>query len=140
MAVSGILGNFCGWSTLCAHYLIYWISRVSRCGVYTGWQDVIIGVCPKEDIKLVDSSIIHMDVSKINPWMYKYKYYRAKLQMAHYIFYLVFTYYLDNRINSIANTCTNTHPYIWLIFIRKKPTLIGGTLVIHNNPVNCTRN
>ena len=43
------------------------------------------------------------------------------------IVYLIVPYYLDNRSNSRANTCWNTH---WVVFIRLKPILIG-TVVIH---------
>lgn len=42
---------------------------------------------------LVDPASSHMLVSKIKPCMCKYKYYTAKLRMAHYISYNL----LDNR-------------------------------------------
>jgi hypothetical protein len=47
--------------------------------------------------------------------MSKYKLlYAVKLRMAHYISYSLFdgTYYLDNRSNSRANTCTNLRVYL----------------------------
>ena len=46
-----------------------------------------------EDSNLVDPASSHMLVSKIKPCMCKYKYYTAKLRMAHYISYNLF----DNR-------------------------------------------
>ena len=60
------------------------------------------------DRNLVDPASSHTLVSKIKPCMSKYKHYTVKLRMAHYISYSLFDspYYLDNRSNSRANTCT----------------------------------
>ena len=66
------------------------LSRESPVGVSSGRQAVILGVCPKEGINLVDSASSHTLVSKIKPCMSKYKYYAVKLKMAHYISYNLF--------------------------------------------------
>ncbi len=60
--------------------------------------------------------------------------YTVKLRMAHYISYSLFDspYYLDNRSNSRANTCTKSRPYGNDVFIRYKPAP-HGSLVNHNN-------
>ena len=49
------------------------------------------------------------------------------------IVYLIVPYYLDTRSNSRANTCINTWLFGKVVFIRLKPTLFGGTMVIHDN-------
>ena len=51
----------------------------SPVGVSPGRQAVILGVCPKEGINLLDSVISHTLVSKIKPCMSKYEYYTVKL-------------------------------------------------------------
>ena len=63
---------------------------ISREGVSSSQQAVILGVCPKEGSNLVDYASSHTLVSKIKPCMSKYKYYTAKLRMAHYISYNLF--------------------------------------------------
>ena len=68
---SGILDTCCGWFAICVHYFTYLISRVSRCGVSTIRHAVIIGVCYKDGINLVDYSSSHTLVSKIKRWMSK---------------------------------------------------------------------
>ena len=52
------------------------------------------------------------------------------------IIYLIIPYYLDNLSKYKASTCINTQPHGRLVFIRYKPTLLGGALVIHNNSAN----
>ena len=65
-------------------------SGESPVGVSSNLQSVILGVCPKEGRNLVDSVSSHTLVSTIKPCMSKYKYYKVKLQMAHYISYNLF--------------------------------------------------
>ena len=92
------------------------------------------GPRPQHDRNLVDPASSHTLVSKIKPCMSKYKHYTVKLRMAHYISYSLFDspYYLDNRSNSRANTCTKSRPYGNDVFIRYKPAP-HGSLVNHNN-------
>ena len=59
-----------------------------------------------------------------------------KLIIITVIIYLVVPYYLDIHINFRANICINTQPYGRILFIKLKPTLLGGALVIHNNSEN----
>jgi len=65
--------------------------------------------------------------------MSKYKHYRVKLRMAHYISYSLLDsplYYLDNRSNSRANTCVSTN---WWHLLEEANF---HELVIHNNFAN----
>ena len=89
---------------------------------------------------LVDSASSHTLVSKIKPCMSKYKYillWNCKWLIISVIIYLIVPYYLDTRSNSRANTCINTWLSGKVVFIRLKPTLLGGTLVIHDNHADC---
>jgi hypothetical protein len=46
----------------------------------------------------------------------------------------MFSYYLDNRSNSRANTCANVRLLVGrTAFIRLKPSGLGSFVVIHNN-------
>ena len=58
---------------------------------------------------LVDPASSHMLVSKIKPCMSKYKHFilqNCEWLIKSVIVYLMVPYYMDNRSNSRANTCT----------------------------------
>lgn len=60
---------------------------------------------------LVDPASSHMLVSKIKPCMSKYKQiilWNCEWLIKSVIVYLIISYYMDNRSNSRANTCTKT--------------------------------
>ena len=52
------------------------------------------------------------------------------------IIYLIFTYYLDNRGNSRANTCIQSRLLEGMHLLDKKPMRATALLVIHNNYSN----
>ena len=55
--------------------------------IYALWVE---SWCNNEDSNLVDSASSHTLVSKIKPWMSKYKSFTLKLRTAHYISYSLF--------------------------------------------------
>ena len=79
---------------------------------------------PANDSYLVDSASSHMLVSKIKPCMSKYKQLYSETangSLNQLSVYLIVPYYLDNRGNSRANTCSKTRLIGGLYLLDKKP-------------------